>query len=667
MGLRYFLIGLMVTFITGAGYGQFSIRDFSNIVQSYSNSYPFKRTHIILNQNKFVPDDTVRVRIFYTDSRNALIPGSELIHLELVDGSGKSWEKILLKANHGEASTYFVIPAVPEGIYKVVGYSNYMRNFPTTSFGSEPLIVTTNSAIRLSNPDLIETDKSDVSIRISEQSDSLHVLLRVPHAGSDAYRKLFVILLSDERTTVLLDRTPSARYTYSLALKELAQGLNQIFVVDPQGNVLASNSFLHQPVNINMGLLFDKDVYKPRERVQVDLTLTDNVGHLTAGTFVLKVINPLAIDSTLHKPANDYQNLIELSSLPWDSIYQGHTRRPYFKPSNVLEKKGIVLDADGKPVPDNTQVFFLLQKEKFSFQTTTYQKGRVNFTIPDFTGRDELFYMAHVPTKGIVPVTIEWAKDKLSFTAADPFVIEDQTDLYAEFSRKVKLIDQSFEAFQPDPPQVQHSTKKDFEKMIASADVTIELKDYKPFSTMAELIKEILPSVWYRKISGRELVRVALPAPLNAQHSPVYIVDGIATLNSSFILNLNPNDLEEIKVISNPRKLIPLGLLGRNGIIIINSKSGNMRESMTNPDTLIYGLAPGHTITNLPVNTLKTKPVFRSTIYWNPDIKIQDGKASVTFNLTDDVGLMMLYIEGYTSTGEYVYKRKTLQVSTNGQ
>lgn len=111
-----------------------------------------------------------------------------------------------------------------------------------------------------------------------------------------------------------------------------------------------------------------------------------------------------------------------------------------------------------------------------------------------------------------------------------------------------------------------------------------------------------------------------------------------------------------------------MGLLGKNGIIIIKSKIGNIQEKLPNPATRVYGFVP-----NVPTNTQlesspgKSKPIFRSTIYWNPTVKMINGKVRIEFDLTDDVGIFVLSIEGYTRHGEYIYKRHPLKVTANGQ
>jgi hypothetical protein len=100
------------------------------------------------------------------------------------------------------------------------------------------------------------------------------------------------------------------------------------------------------------------------------------------------------------------------------------------------------------------------------------------------------------------------------------------------------------------------------------------------FPTIEELIREIVPSMFIRKSGKRIIVRVSLLSPLISTQDPVYIIDGIATKNSEFFLSLDPSEIVTIKLINDSKKLLPLGLLGKNGIVIVKTKSGDRREPL---------------------------------------------------------------------------------------
>ena len=108
-------------------------------------------------------------------------------------------------------------------------------------------------------------------------------------------------------------------------------------------------------------------------------------------------------------------------------------------------------------------------------------------------------------------------------------------------------------------------------------------------------------------------------------------------------------------IICGLQKLHPLGLMGKNGIILVETRSGDMREPLRDPSMKIEGLSKPLTfnIQNYTRDQQFNKPDFKSTIYWNPSIKTNSsGKATVEFYCSDDVGPMTIRIDGLTNKGQ---------------
>lgn len=57
--------------------------------------------------------------------------------------------------------------------------------------------------------------------------------------------------------------------------------------------------------------------------------------------------------------------------------------------------------------------------------------------------------------------------------------------------------------------------------------------------------------------------------------SPLYVIDGLQTTSGSFISSLNPNDIESISVLRDAAATSIYGVRGANGVIVIETKSGN--------------------------------------------------------------------------------------------
>ncbi|MDZ7647311.1 MAG: hypothetical protein U5K54_09100 [Cytophagales bacterium] len=241
---------------------------------------------------------------------------------------------------------------------------------------------------------------------------------------------------------------------------------------------------------------------------------------------------------------------------------------------------------------------------------------------------------------------MDWEDDQIPLPHAPVWKESQSMDSYAEFTSKRKLIDQSFNVYRPELSEKIKASA--FEGELASADVVIMVQDDLIFPTVAEMIREIIPPLYHRKTRKGNIVRVGLLPPMIETKDPLYIIDGIATKSTDFFLGLNPANIISVKVINDPKKLLPLGLFGRNGIVLVETKTGDAREPLDDPAKKIIGLNRALPF-KMPWQTSEIlyTPFFRSTIYWNPTISTDsNGKATFEFNCTDDMGRMVIRIDG---------------------
>jgi hypothetical protein len=68
----------------------------------------------------------------------------------------------------------------------------------------------------------------------------------------------------------------------------------------------------------------------------------------------------------------------------------------------------------------------------------------------------------------------------------------------------------------------------------------------------------------------------------------------------------------------------------------------------------------------LPKYTLENvnspKPDFRPTLYWNPDVRFENGKASLGFFTSDESADYVVYVEGITKEGKICYGTSSFTV-----
>lgn len=526
----------------------------------------------------------------------------------------------------------------------------------------------------------------------------VNVIIAMPAESIHRNEQLFIVASANEKIhfTDFVKQGIAEYSSVQIPKQELPSGVIHISLLDPVGNLLSSRDFYNDGNQMNVEIQANKSIYHTREKVNLEISLSDNSLPI-AGEFSIRILNSkiftnekesLFSDELAIMPGsmNEFQidrsdsawvisldNYLILSTipLPWKEIVSQDMAKPKFPFSNVVEKNGHAYFSDTlEPVPDLTQILFYTQKNKLLYRTFAMDKGRVALTLPDFFGQDEFFYLAQLRDKEIVNLLIKWDSEPFKLPKAPGWKENKNNDSYASFIEKKRLIDQSFGLYSNNNLlSPSNFTEIGKTKNKEDVDLTIYVKDYITFPTMGELIKEVIPSVFYRKNKTKERVRVQVPEPMKINYDPLYIIDGIATKNTAFFLSLKPIDLIKIEIVKDPKKLIPLGLLGKNGIVIVQTKNGNAREPLNDSAKLIEGLNESINFKEV-IHTDKQNlnlPDFRSTIYWNPTIKIDSsGKTKVEFNCSDDIGELTIRIDGLTNTGKAFSNQEKITVIAGG-
>lgn len=110
------------------------------------------------------------------------------------------------------------------------------------------------------------------------------------------------------------------------------------------------------------------------------------------------------------------------------------------------------------------------------------------------------------------------------------------------------------------------------------------------------------------------------------------------------------------------QKLKPLGLLGKNGIVIVDTKKGDTREAV-DPSKLIQGLSRPLDFKNHSYADTNHSPDFRSTVLWSPSIKTNvNGEAKIDFYASDNLGVLSIRVDGLTAQGTPFSKEIKLKV-----
>lgn len=741
------IIGLLTSICAGA---QDAADFFVQRFNTYKARYPATEVHLILNQGKFSPGDTVLFSIYFLTENHLRVAGKELIEIDLVNQNGESITQARAMVEDGEGFNQMVLPLnVRPGYYNISAYSHWMRNFGTDTFFSKQIEIVEDKV-------LVPVDRSAISAvpegghlvsgvtnrlvikggagmqaevidesgramaatrldslghgavwlvpRVSKNykvvmgSESLDVppvkesgwVLRVENNFTDPNIRLIVQatprpdLINQDHFIILTGRSEAY---FSVAFRQgdrdsvvvsipksgIGGGVVHASLLNESGKVMARRDFfMDRASEIVSSIRLAKSLHHSRENVTAEVLLQDQAGNALRGDFSVAVLNKAVssvADLDLGRPDshNDFELVLNPKAVDWPAILDQSLTNPVYRFTNTIQRTGrAFIKATGEPVPSASLLMFYLQRQSKVFQTIVLPGGRFGISMLDVAGADELFYMAQTDRGKLLPeLSIEWDSDQVSLTPSDKSEVGGQPDPYAQFVHHCRLINSSYRVYSKsnDPSLGQTNDQFDVGK-IGGADIVVDMKNYVAFPTMADLLKEIVPSVLHRIRGGESIIRIKLDPPnansplVVATEDPVYIVDGIATRSTAFFLGLTPSDLRYIKVVKSPPKLAAFGVMGRNGLIVVETKSGNARQPAVSDDQIIGLSAP---VRFRPVSTVPNIPQFRSTIYWNPAIEI-NGQAGFEFDLSDDVGEMIIVVRGLTDQGVSFSTQQTIQV-----
>ena len=153
--------------------------------------------------------------------------------------------------------------------------------------------------------------------------------------------------------------------------------------------------------------------------------------------------------------------------------------------------------------------------------------------------------------------------------------------------------------------------------------------------------------------------RILIRGPGSFQHcAPLFLINGFEVPEEIF-LTIPMSDIDLVEVLKDPGELGIFGARGGNGVIsVLTRKWGEEHIDPYSPGTIAKRIAgysscrEFYSPTYTPENISSEKPDHRITLYWNPDIITEHGKASLFFFTSDDLSYFKVFVEGVTGNGK---------------
>jgi hypothetical protein len=156
--------------------------------------------------------------------------------------------------------------------------------------------------------------------------------------------------------------------------------------------------------------------------------------------------------------------------------------------------------------------------------------------------------------------------------------------------------------------------------------------------------------VSYKKTKDSEAIRIFIQKTAGyGIGDPLYIINGVMTSDTKYVLNLDPRAIQKIGVLRSEKTLGRYGDLGREGILVIVTEE-NIQNMVDDKNALfIEGINNALTYRKITYDEASLKrriPDLRSSLYWNPIIKLNE-QISFDFYTSDDTGYYVIQIVGF--------------------
>jgi hypothetical protein len=511
----------------------------------------------------------------------------------------------------------------------------------------------------------ISQGPSFMEISVIRPKPSISALLEIEKFDSVFYR--LELNNSEQIQIIKLDKT------------QIPYGVSIVYLKDLSGNTQSARPVLNKGEDSNwLSCVTDKSQYYTREKVELTL------GSKKMGSRVSLSINKKPHESSLHKiglvplifskkthinswygSTIDYRTWEDYMIINTDCMISVHNGDKGKYISNPPEYNGHLIKGLLIPPMKETkyhhEVFLTIKGDPFGFYTSATSKDNMfYFPIRDLPINNELILC------GTLDDSLK-IKEVMIYDPFEESALEDSlpslfiTNELLSYLEQESLNNQLKIVFSINN-KIEHRDSfllKSRKNLPIPKDIYL-LDKYTRFPVMEEVFREIIRNVYVRKNRGNYSLRV-LDTENNElfNQNPLILLDGLPIFDVNKFMKINPLLIESIEVI-NSRSFIGESVF--DGVIYVNSYERDYANYVIDHnynkmnyyhiDDRITYFTPDYSNHEFKHSRI---PDFRNLLFWNPDIRIDQGIfKKIEFYTSDDEGIYEIEISGINMDGSII-------------
>jgi hypothetical protein len=521
------------------------------------------------------------------------------------------------------------------------------------------------------------------------------------------------IVAQNSGNVYFVTRAPSQKQiiTATIPKKELPSGIVQFTLFNGTNTPVAERlAFVNNTEDrINTTIENLKPSYTKREKVDLNL-LTSFNGKPVRGSFSVAVTNTAAVKPDPENETNIFTTMLLTSDLSgyvedpnyyfldkdtktmqdldnlmltqgwrrilWKNIISNIPPPDTFKPETSIGISGMITSYGGKPLPNSRVSLFSSSGGFFAIDTLTDAQGRFNFDNLIFTDSTKFIVQGRTAkNKNSVDIKLDVVPGQI--VTKNKSTGDLEVNVNEALSGYLKRSNNYFDEL----------TKRGLlERTIVLSEVNIVEKknpaqnssnlngggraDYVVTADMLQNCVTLVQCLQGR-VAGL-IFEGSVPYLMRNMSSgkrPMQIVLDGMNVDSEFLDNIQPSDVETVEVLKSIGNTAIYGSQGGGGVLIITTKrGGGSTGSIFAPGIITYS-PKGYHITRefyspkydpaTPDNRLD----LRSTVYWHPHVVTDTaGKGPFNFFNTDEAGTYRVVVEGIDMMGHLARAVYTYEV-----
>jgi hypothetical protein len=315
---------------------------------------------------------------------------------------------------------------------------------------------------------------------------------------------------------------------------------------------------------------------------------------------------------------------------------------------------GVVKDEAGIYKPNVVGYASSPSKTSWLTASRSNDKGEVFFTMRDFYDTKPLVLQTNRKTDSLYHLELSspFSSDRAS---------EPTTSLHLNSSNEKSILTRSVgmqvqDVYAENEDNKKANLKLDSISFYGKADEIYLLDDYTRFPVIEEILREYVPGVMVSKQKdGFHFSVVDRFRRRPFEGSPLILLDGIPVFDENEIMKFDPLKVKKLEIVTS-RYFI--GAADVPGIVSFTTYTGDLAGFKLNPNhvTLNYEALQLHQEFYTPQYQSATSnrlPDFRSLLYWNPAVEIDEsGKQTFEFFTSDLTGKYQVIVEGISISGK---------------